>query len=510
MTESKHHILIVEDNKTQALKLKSFVKELGYIVSVVNDGKEALALIKKQKPSLVISDVVMPKMDGYELCRKIKEDKKSGDIPVILLTSLTDSGDVLKGIETRADDYIIKSNYEEFLSPSIHSLLANVRKPGKKNVSPLPIDSQFVKPKLLYVDDSKEYIVLFSAALKKDYEIYTAETAEEGLDILGKNKIQVVIADQRMPVMTGIELLERVAKEYPDILRFMISGFHDFKATVDGVNKGKIQGYFHKPIEPEEIRIAVNKSLEFANLEMKNQKILKELETSNIAFQNSNRNKTIFIQILSKELNKPLDEVRGTIRALKNKPNSEDYSNLVNLLYKNISKFEVLSSFANQITQLYIKEEILEPDKINTREIIECLLIEMSDKFKKRKIKFDLYEESQELFISGDFSLIINCLVIMMDDTLLHTSDNDTVRLIVGKNEKMIFFEIVNGEHNYTIEDKKSKKDFFSSNEELLNVNLNLGLVLAKQIMDIHNGKIEYTFSDKEGRIRLLFLSANS
>ena len=117
-----------------------------------------------------------------------------------------------------------------------------------------------------------------------------------------------------------------------------------------------MHGYFHKPIEPEEIRIAIKKALEIVSLKYRNQEILKELESSNIALKNNDRNKTVFLQILSKELNKPLDEVRGTVQAFKNKPISEDLTNLVNLLDKNVSKFEMLSSLANQITLLKINE----------------------------------------------------------------------------------------------------------------------------------------------------------
>ncbi len=371
-------------------------------------------------------------------------------------------------------------------------------------------DPEKKKPKLLYVDDSKEYIVLFSAALRKDYEIYTAESAEKGLDILKKEDIQVVIADQRMPGMSGIEMLEKVANEYPDILRFMISGFTDFKATVDGVNKGQMQGYFHKPIEPEEIRIAVRKGLEIVNLKKRNQEILEELEFTNIALKNSDRNKMVFLQILSKELNKPLDEVRGTVQALKNKSISEDLNKLVNLLDKNVSKFEILSSLANQITLLKINKAKLELGKINTREIIEYLLIEMLNKFKKRKIRLEITGENQELFLKGEFYLVISCLVNILDNSLLHTSDGGIVRMAIGRENQMVFYEIMDGGINYSEEDQESTRNFFSTNEELLNVNLNLGLVLAKQIMDVHQGKIDCIFNKTERKLRLLFQSADS
>lgn len=366
------------------------------------------------------------------------------------------------------------------------------------------------KPKVLYVDDAKEYVVLFKAVLNRDYEIYTAQSGEEGLDILEKENIQVVISDQRMPGMTGDELLEKVATEYPDILRFMISGFTDFKAIVDGVNKGQIQGYFHKPIEPEEIRLSINKALEIANLEKRNKEILEELASVNVALKSADRNKTVFLQILSKELSTPLNEVRGTVQVFKNKSIPEDLKNLVNLLDKNVSKFELLSSLANQITLLKINDGKLKLEDTGTREVIEYLFIEISGKLKKRNIKIELVEENQNLLFKGESNLVLSCLENIIDNAIDHTRDEGKITLRTGKEKEMVYFEVIDEGMNCSEEYIKSTRDFFSTNKELLNVNLNLGLVLAKQIMDFHMGRVDYNCSENEGSLKLMFQSSQA
>lgn len=118
-------ILVVEDSPTQAEKLKYVLEKNDLRVSIALSGKDALKLLKDHKPSIVISDVVMPEMDGYELCKHIKTDEKLKDIPVILLTALSDTKDVLRGLECGADNFITKPYDDGYLLSRINHILLN-------------------------------------------------------------------------------------------------------------------------------------------------------------------------------------------------------------------------------------------------------------------------------------------------------------------------------------------------------------------------------------------------
>jgi signal transduction histidine kinase/DNA-binding response OmpR family regulator len=120
-------ILIVEDSPTQALHLQYILEQHNYRASVAINGRNALAGMRQHKPIIVISDVLMPEMDGYQLCQQIKADANLADIPVILLTSLSDPKDVIKGLECGADNFIMKPYDEDFLLSRIQYILANQR-----------------------------------------------------------------------------------------------------------------------------------------------------------------------------------------------------------------------------------------------------------------------------------------------------------------------------------------------------------------------------------------------
>jgi len=102
--DQKIEILVVEDSATQAEQLGYILEQQGYTVLMARNGREALEIISSSLPTMVISDIIMPDMDGYTLCKKIKSDENLKNMPIILLTSLGDAEDVLKGLACGADN----------------------------------------------------------------------------------------------------------------------------------------------------------------------------------------------------------------------------------------------------------------------------------------------------------------------------------------------------------------------------------------------------------------------
>lgn len=119
------HILVVEDISTQAFKLRHLLLQHFGKVTVAAHGAEALPLIEADPPTLVISDINMPEMDGYELCRRMKANEKLAPIPVILITGLTDPCGAIKGLQCGASGFLTKPYEEDHLLARIHFLLAN-------------------------------------------------------------------------------------------------------------------------------------------------------------------------------------------------------------------------------------------------------------------------------------------------------------------------------------------------------------------------------------------------
>ena len=119
----KPHILIVDDHKVNIELVKAQLKPYPYEIDSAQDGEEALAKVFTEKPDLVLLDLMMPKVSGYEVCRAIKQNKETRFIPVVIITALSELGDKIKAIELGADDFLVKPFNKLELITRIKSLL---------------------------------------------------------------------------------------------------------------------------------------------------------------------------------------------------------------------------------------------------------------------------------------------------------------------------------------------------------------------------------------------------
>jgi diguanylate cyclase (GGDEF)-like protein len=117
-------ILLAEDSPTQAERLRWVLERSGLAVTLARNGDEALVRIAASRPALVVSDVMMPGMDGYELCRQIRQDPLTAEIPVVLLTALSEASDVMRGLSAGASDFVAKAAGEASLVARINRVLS--------------------------------------------------------------------------------------------------------------------------------------------------------------------------------------------------------------------------------------------------------------------------------------------------------------------------------------------------------------------------------------------------
>jgi response regulator RpfG family c-di-GMP phosphodiesterase len=135
--------------------------------------------------------------------------------------------------------------------------------------------------RVLYVDDEMNNLVSLKATFRQEFTVLTAISAKEGLEILAKEDIHIIITDQRMPEMTGVQFLEEVVKLYPDPMRVLLTGYTDLQAVIDAVNKGQIYYYLNKPWDPQQLRTTIYNAYEIYRLRDENAKLITELARVN-------------------------------------------------------------------------------------------------------------------------------------------------------------------------------------------------------------------------------------
>ena len=228
-------VLLVDDSDLIHRHTRPILQAEGYEVVEAWDGEEALALCASRLPDLILTDVEMPKLDGWELCRRIKQDAKTEHIPVVICSSLGAASDLEKGFDLGADEYLVKPVIPEELVGRLQALLAT------KMLSE--------RERLLVVDDSAAIRHLVSDCLKRQgFQVTTAVDGQDGLEKALQTKPELILTDYDMPRMTGFELVVALRRneQTRDIPIVMLTA-RDTKRDQAQMRAAGLNSYLVKP-----------------------------------------------------------------------------------------------------------------------------------------------------------------------------------------------------------------------------------------------------------------------
>ncbi|MCK5137509.1 MAG: hybrid sensor histidine kinase/response regulator [Bacteroidales bacterium] len=362
------------------------------------------------------------------------------------------------------------------------------------------------KPTVLYVDDVPINLKLFEATFKKDYDIILTESPKEVLDILKKQEIQVLISDQRMPEMSGTELLEIVSVEHPDIRRYLLTAFTDAETVIEAVNKGRIHGYIKKPMEPDAIRQSINSSLEVYHLKKKNRQIMEELKSVNKELLNMDGLKSEIINSISNEISTPLNRIMGTLHLLKSKIEGDELSEVVNILDHSVFKLEQFSMLAKQISVLKSPGFQLKRDKVSIKQVIQFGSIETGEELKEQGISLKKNPESPDYVVEGDSGLLVSCLISLIRFAREHTENNGTIVIDSTMQDGQLACWVEDQGANYSDALFEVLSNHFSSSDTVFNLTMGIGLALSQMIMEAHGGYLIFEkTSEPRGCLKMVF-----
>jgi PleD family two-component response regulator len=123
MQERPWKILVADDNQQNLELLEAYLADVHCQVVAAVDGEDALAKIESEKPDLILLDVMMPKVSGFEICRQVKSNPATREIPVLMITSLHETADIERGVDAGADDFLSKPVHKQILLTRVRSLL---------------------------------------------------------------------------------------------------------------------------------------------------------------------------------------------------------------------------------------------------------------------------------------------------------------------------------------------------------------------------------------------------
>ena len=201
-TRSRKLVLLADDSQMIHRHTAPILTDAGYEVMSAMDGIEALELARGRTPDLVITDIEMPRMDGFAVCAAIKGDQALSHIPVLICSALGEATDLERGFDAGADDYLIKPVIPEELITRVKQLFSGTMPASRE--------------RLLVVDDSpalRHYVA--DCLARQGFEVATAENGKIGLEKALSLKPALIVSDYEMPEMTGFELVHAL-KRNPD------------------------------------------------------------------------------------------------------------------------------------------------------------------------------------------------------------------------------------------------------------------------------------------------------
>lgn len=235
-----------------------------------------------------------------------------------------------------------------------------------------------VKYKVLYIDDEIDNLKVFKIAFQNEFSVTTESSPIKALELIRNEEYEILVVDQRMPEMTGVEVLENAMQLQRDCVRILLTGYSDMQATINAVNKGKIFYYLSKPWKKEEVKGVLLKAIDHYELTKKNKELVTKLSQSVNELQ-------IFLYRASHDLKAPITTQLGLLNLLREEVSGESkiyvtkIEEVISRLEKTIDKIRELSDIGYEFVSKNYTSEIAV--------VIEKILAKWNDRLNQANIQ---------------------------------------------------------------------------------------------------------------------------
>lgn len=356
---------------------------------------------------------------------------------------------------------------------------------------------------ILIVDDEKDNLEALRRMLRGHYEVSIAESPFEGLRLVQTQLFHVIVSDQRMPEMTGVEFLEKAKKLSPLSTRILLTGYTDIDSVIDAINRGQIYRYVSKPWDPEDFKMTLRQANEAFLLKKELQEKNKSLEKALVELTVLDRAKSRFLSLISHELNTPLTIMNSFVELI-----SERKKELPLDFAKAINSIQGASGRLGEIVREIVDYTRLESDTSLNKEsadligIIELVNSEIRSKTKDKKIEI-LVKAPKELKHLVDSQKLKIALLSLAQDTIKRAPMGTSIEWEVVNLESSILIELQRLGEPLTLEAFTILETGQSQMHH--HQNLGVGLALCKTIIEKHAGEISVRKKGEKTAVSIQF-----
>lgn len=362
--------------------------------------------------------------------------------------------------------------------------------------------------RLLVIDDEIEVTKSIVRQFRKKYDVYSANGGEEALDIMEENDIQVIISDQRMPGMTGVDFFARIKEKYPESLKLILTGYSDIEAVVGAINDGQVFRYVTKPWIPEELDSIIKEAFDKYELITKNKKLMRSLESANANLEEKvkvrtkeleelNVLKNKYIGIVAHDLRNPIGTAQSFSELLLNEYDEfpkEERLQFINTIHERCTfSMELINDFLDisKIESGTFDLNISEQDYIK---FVKRVLSQFEVLAKTKKQILSFKGEPTELFCNFDKNKIEQVCSNLISNAIKYSPQKTEISINVSVKNNLIITKVTDQGQGIPANELDSIFNPFKTTSVISTYNeksTGLGLAIVKKIIDAHQGNVK-------------------
>ena len=369
--------------------------------------------------------------------------------------------------------------------------------------------TELSRPPILIVDDEPEVLASLRGMFRRDYQVFTARDGYQGLEILAKQVIHVLISDQRMPGMNGADFLAKVHQEHPDVVRLMITGYSDIDSVIAAINRGHVFRYITKPWDPLELESIVRQAFERYDLMAERRKLLLELEEAN-------QLKTAFITVASHELNTPLTVVLGMLRLAVQRNSSPQVSQCLERALRAAERLQALLVNTFKLLQQRNFHRSLHRTTIRCDELLAEIRQDIEPYLLIRRHTLRESIEPADLAIHASRNHLRDVLENLVTNAIKFSPDGSVIDFAVRREDHGVIFEVTDRGVGIASADQPHVFEPLFSTWDTMHHStgdygyckrgMGLGLAIVKRLVEMHGGEIDFDTTPDEGSTFRIFL----
>lgn len=254
-----------------------------------------------------------------------------------------------------------------------------------------------MKHSILCVDDEVDNVDSLERLFRKKYQVFKATSGREALRILEDNDISLILTDQRMPGMTGVELLARSLESHPDAVRILLTGYTDIESVISAINAGHVYRYVTKPWDPVDLANAVDKAIERHELSAELKSKNAALETALRELRTLDEAKSNFMILINHELKTPLTVVLSFLGLLKESELSADQAKYVGRIDQSAERLRVLIEDSLELVAAETGTLPIKAAKVNLAQVFRDAEQEFASQLREKNMSVSAALEDEDV-----------------------------------------------------------------------------------------------------------------